>query len=441
MNGATECDDSDRAGETCDDNDRAGETKLNHGREEWNRPESAKPVYELVNANREAIFCIAAARGAEHVRAIGAVAYPGGRFDEKIDFLVMWGEGTSPLDRESLAAELENLLGRKAGIASHDGSAEGYATAYYRDLVRPRILQTDPVAGTTDSACELHALTCHADWLDLIWSLKSFYHFSNRRYALCIHDDGTIPAEGLGELRRMFPDGRLISRNKSDSKAEIELQEFPRCREFRRKHLLAPKLFDFALFANCEQMLFFDSDLLFFKEPAVLLERIEDPGYRRNTFNGDCQNGYTVCPETVRAKMNLELPPLINSGLGLVQKSSLRIDWCEEFLGLPRVTGGPAWWNEEQTLIALCSSRFGVDLLPEDYRLSLEPGIGDRPFRHYIGQIRQRLMYSEGIHALVDQNFIPWRFVILLESGRLGRAPSSPMEKNNRFGSSPNSSV
>jgi hypothetical protein len=25
-----------------------------------------------------------------------------------------------------------------------------------------------------------------------MWTLKTFYHYSNRHYALCIHDDGTL---------------------------------------------------------------------------------------------------------------------------------------------------------------------------------------------------------------------------------------------------------
>ncbi|MBV9403808.1 MAG: hypothetical protein JO211_00580, partial [Acidobacteriaceae bacterium] len=99
-------------------------------------------------------------------------------------------------------------------------------------------------------------------------------------------------------------------------------------------------------------------------------------------------------------------------------KGSLRADWCEEYLRLPGITGGPFWWNEEQTLIALCSSRFGAELLPQEYTLHLDPGIGNRPVRHYIGRTRQQLMYSEGIRALVHQKFLPWEFVVLADSGR-----------------------
>ena len=68
----------------------------------------------------------------------------------------------------------------------------GLRVAYYRDVVRPRILQTPPVEGLDDRRCEIHVLTSQQDWLNLIWALKSFYAASGRKYELCIHDDGSL---------------------------------------------------------------------------------------------------------------------------------------------------------------------------------------------------------------------------------------------------------
>src|SRR5262245_54878004 len=67
----------------------------------------------------------------------------------------------------------------------------GLRAAWYRDVVRPRILSTPPIEDTTDKCCEIHVLTSAEDWLNLVWAIKSFYCASGRRYALCIHDDGS----------------------------------------------------------------------------------------------------------------------------------------------------------------------------------------------------------------------------------------------------------
>src|SRR5438874_13110144 len=94
----------------------------------------------------------------------------------------------------------------------------GLRVAWYRDVVRPRILSTPPMTGTTDKRCEIHVLTSKDDWLNLIWTLKSFYVASGRRYALCIHEDGSLADAELATLGRQFPNARIISRSEADAR-------------------------------------------------------------------------------------------------------------------------------------------------------------------------------------------------------------------------------
>ena len=146
-------------------------------------------------------------------------------------------------------------------------------------------------------------------------------------------------------------------------------------------------------------MLLLDSDVLFFREPTKLLRAIEDPGYGLNTVNRDIASAYTVDPAEVKRQMGINFIERFNTGLGLIQKESLRLDWIEEFLGLPGILEGH-FWRIEQTLYALCSSRFGVELLPETYDIRLSGGINNSSCRHYVGAIRH-LFYKEGIRWLV----------------------------------------
>src|SRR5690242_3715395 len=60
----------------------------------------------------------------------------------------------------------------------------GLRVAWYRDVVRQRILNTPPIEEASDHRFEIHVLTSRSDWLNLIWSLKSFYAASGKRYAL-----------------------------------------------------------------------------------------------------------------------------------------------------------------------------------------------------------------------------------------------------------------
>lgn len=279
----------------------------------------------------------------------------------------------------------------------------GLQTAHYRDSVRYRILNSIPIKNTSDLTCEIHVLTCANDWLNLVWTLKSFYYYSQRHYALCIHDDGTLTEEQQQTLQHHFPDARIISRKEADEKVLALLEPYPRCLEFRKKNHLSPKVFDFAAFLQSDRMLLLDSDVLFFAEPTVLLQRIEDSNYRCNTVNGDIANAYTVNPTVVKEKCKFQMVERFNSGLGLIHKESLSLDWLEEFLALPDIIGH--FWLIEQTLYALCSSRFGVELLPPAYDVRLKGNINGSPCRHYVGKIRH-LMYGEGIKHLVGNGFL-----------------------------------
>lgn len=279
----------------------------------------------------------------------------------------------------------------------------GLEVAHYRDRVRPKILKTPPITNTTDKTCEIHVLTSANDWLNLIWGLKSLYHYTGRNYALCIHGDTSLTEEQEATFREHFPNARVISRSEADKTMFEFLKPYPRCLEFRQSNHLSPKVFDFTAYLDSDRMFLFDSDILFFSEPTELLARLEDPDYQKNSVNADVGTAYTIDPEVVKEKMGFEVIPRFNSGLGIIHKDSMNLEWIEEFLKLPDIVGH--FWRIEQTLFALCSSRFGVELLPSAYNVHLEGDLNGSPSRHYVGAIRHKL-YGEGIKQLVKQGFL-----------------------------------
>jgi hypothetical protein len=277
----------------------------------------------------------------------------------------------------------------------------GLRAAWYRDVIRPRITALPPFTDTTDDACEIHVLTSRGDWLNLLWTLHSFFRASGRHYALCIHDDGTLGDAAAERLQAAFPNARLILRRESDRRLDQVLAPYPRCRELRAANQLALKIFDFAAFLQSDRMMLLDSDILFFAEPTALLAALEDPAHRHNTLNQDWRYGYSIDHEQV--PLDFSLPPLINSGLGLIHRASIRYDWLEEFLALPGILSHPH--RIEQTLFALCCARFGFTMLPSEYDVHDGPARPAIPCRHYTGPIRH-LLYGEGIRRLVRTGFL-----------------------------------
>ncbi len=279
----------------------------------------------------------------------------------------------------------------------------GLRTVYFRDVVRPEILRAPPLSGTDDPRCEIHVLTSAGDWLNLVWALRTFYYYSGRRYALCIHDDGTLTAETLDRLRAMFPAARIIPRPEADARMAEVLAGSPRSRAFRSTNRLALKVFDFATYLDAPRMLLLDSDILFFRKPEALIAALEDPTFAHNTLNLDWKNGYTIDPAELAGRLGFSCPPRINSGLGLIHRGSIRLDWVEEFLALPGIDGHSH--QIEQTLIALCSAKYGFQMLPPEYDVRLDQIAPGAPSRHYTGPIRH-LMYREGVQRLLTCGFL-----------------------------------
>ena len=298
-------------------------------------------------------------------------------------FRLDWG------DHPITAGRLVYLLKVKFG--------DGLRTAYYRDAVRPMILEAAPVLDLPeDRSCEIHVLTSADDWLNLLWALRTFQRSAGKNYALCIHDDGTLDAKATTHLRAAFPAVRIIPRAESDMRAAEILAPFPRCKNLRATNTLSLKVLDFPAFLEADRMILLDSDILFFDKPTALLAALHDPAFSNNTLNKDWRDGYTIDPAG-------RCPPLINSGLGLIHKNSLRLEWIEEFLALPGILSHPH--QIEQTLIALCSARHGFQMLPAEYDVHPGPRKISAPSRHYAGPMRP-LMYSEGIRELMKNGVL-----------------------------------
>ena len=274
----------------------------------------------------------------------------------------------------------------------------GPRASWYREVVRPSIVGAAPLRGTSDAReCEVHVLTSGDDWLNACWAIRSFYQATGSSYALCIHDDGTLPAAARRALAQLFPDARLVLRSQADAEIDPWLASHRRCLEFRSSNKLALKVFDLLYYGRASRLVLLDSDVLFFSQPAELLRRIEDPSYQMNCANADVASAYTVTADAVRSQCGFTPLERFNSGLCLIHRESLQLPWLEEFLALPNILSHS--WRVEQTLLALCSSRFGAELLPPEYSLRLESGMEHRPCKHYVGAIRDSF-YSEGIATL-----------------------------------------
>jgi hypothetical protein len=300
------------------------------------------------------------------------------------------------------AAQLQTLLrGQQWWVDFREVCKEGWFNAYQRNRLQGAILKTPPVITDKEGDIEVRALTWRRDWKNLIWALKSFYYFSERTYPLFIHDGG-LTLEGKLALRKHFPHAILVDRSSANQTVQRELsaRNLRRCLAYREKNPSTLKLFDFFALSRARSILTIDSDIVFFAPAIDLLDG--HPG--KNLYNRDSAYWYSMSLDELELCFNLRPVSHINSGLARVDRCSIDFEAIEEWLEEPRLFADK--WVTEQTLHALCSTRYGMELLPPVYSVGTEAGIIEGAIcKHYPGYFRP-LLYQEGMQLLQKQGFL-----------------------------------
>lgn len=151
-----------------------------------------------------------------------------------------------------------------------------------------RILQTEALALPSSGPIEVHMLVNRSRSLEGIWTAKSFFWKSARRYPLVVHDDGSMTERDLSLWRHHFQNCRVIRRMEADRIIERQLaREYPRTLEWRSQFPLSLKLVDVAVLSRGTKIVVLDTDVLFSAYPMEFLSVAESPG-NVAAFNSDC---------------------------------------------------------------------------------------------------------------------------------------------------------
>ncbi len=279
----------------------------------------------------------------------------------------------------------------------------GWEATYHDYKTLPRIEDWSwPFAKEPPTPVPVHVLTGADDWRLAAWMLASWFEATERNWSVDIHDDGTLPKDAQDTLVRLFPRARIITRAEADATMSRVLRAFPFCWEYRQMHPLGLKIFDVPHFSEGARYLLFDSDVLFFRYPREILEWVNEDR-DECWFNADITDTTLVTAAEVKEEFNVRLWQRVNSGLCLIYKPVISFDFIDRVLAQTSVLRGHIW-RIEQTLYALCASKYGKGgLLPPAYEVSLRKNADEQVVaRHYVGAVRSRF-FAEGIKRLRDQ--------------------------------------
>jgi hypothetical protein len=202
-------------------------------------------------------------------------------------------------------------------------------------------------------------------------------------------DDGTLGIAERAQLSQIVPQMRYLDRDLCDSRVHRQLPpaRFPSLHAMRNALPLMRKLMD--LHTGLEGWrLFLDSDMLFFREPAWMIEWLYAPDAA--TYMCDYQNSYGYPDALLASILGKPMLSKVNTGFyGLLSES---IDWdrLERWASdLLRARGTHHF--SEQCLIAMIIATQPATPAPHDYKIWPSRNESRSPsavMHHYVAESR-----------------------------------------------------
>jgi len=200
------------------------------------------------------------------------------------------------------------------------------------------------------------SLVCHAHVEMALACLGSLLGRSGDALCLRIHDDGSLTDADRAQLEGGLPGSVVVSPAEADEVVLARLAAYPECRAFRKRSVLARKLFDVPLLST-GPFVFCDSDVWWFR-PFEGLAEFPDAS-TQVVFMRDNQEAYSLRPWDLLGRHAVRVPSRVNTGLILAKPGVLDLDFLEWLLGLhlPSFERFPLW--AEQTCWAALGRRAG----------------------------------------------------------------------------------
>ena len=288
----------------------------------------------------------------------------------------------------------------------------GWKLLWYRYVVRPRVLGMDVIKCPSSAAIEVHMQVCARDWLNALWTLRSFRYFAGEPFQLLLLCDDTVNEETRSKLRHRLPGADVLHFNPvAPGVHEAFKDKYPALHSLRMsgQHILLPKIMDTSVLRVRDVIVSIDPDVLFFDKPTELLSDLVPSRGFFGRFNlprkeADPRGAFSLDPVQVRERCGIELPTRFNAGLASLNYKAARWDEVERVFAAVNPELERAFLTE-QTVVWLLANAGGWEALPQErYTIEPVPSLDGVVTRHYYGKTRD-LFYSEGIPRLRGLDF------------------------------------
>jgi hypothetical protein len=280
---------------------------------------------------------------------------------------------------------------------------------WLRFIRRKAILRTPPLPCPDTARIEVHTQVCSRDWLNALWTLKSFGFSAKQPFKLLVLCDRTVPPEAFECFSTHFPGAHVFACDRPSAETrETFAQRFPDLFALREdgRFFTLPKVMDSYAHRRSDVILTIDPDVLFFAEPTEMLADL-DPAreyfahLNEPRLTSDPKGTYAIDAASLHAQFGIQLPTRFNCGLGSMNYTKMDWEFIQRVLAAVPPVPERAFMLD-QTVIAIASLTQGWKPLSLD-KYAIEPvdSLAGVVARHYYSKTRD-LMYLEGIPKLIE---------------------------------------
>ncbi|MEL7038540.1 MAG: glycosyl transferase [Cyanobacteria bacterium J06592_8] len=208
-------------------------------------------------------------------------------------------------------------------------------------------IQNDP---TTESY-EIYFLSGQRFWYQTCFCAYSMALHSNINLRPVVYDDGTLENKYVEQIKRIFPDAKVIYLNEIEERLEeyLPVSKFPYLRERRANYPNMRKLTDIHI-ASSGWKLVLDSDMIFFRTPTFLINWLKSPSKPCHMVDVETSYGYSDALMT--SLTGAEITERLN--VGICGLNSDEIDWEQlEFWCRTLIEKEGTHYYQEQAITAM----------------------------------------------------------------------------------------
>jgi hypothetical protein len=225
-----------------------------------------------------------------------------------------------------------------------------------------------PLPAAPPDAPEISSLTGRRFWFQTAFCFWSLCRQARRPLRAAFFDDGTGDDALRAECRRLFPGSRLHDATEITARLDEHLPaaRFPLLRARRLEYPNLRKLTDVHA-GRQGWRLVLDSDMLFFRTPALLLDWLDAPAAPLHMT--DVQDAYGYPRDLLEILAGGPVPSRLNVGLCGLRSDTIDWDQLESWCRRLQAAAGTSYYQEQALVAMLLAGRECVVAPSADYVL------------------------------------------------------------------------